>query len=214
MIWRLRREDRVVMRAFVAIEISEEMRDALGALIAELRRHGGAVKWVAPENLHLTLKFLGSVGDDAMPAVVEILRDCADGIAPFRLEVKGTGAFPNLRRPRVVYADAEDSPRLAGELARRLNRRMTRVGVEREDRPFRRHITLGRIRKPGPIGEAGKRLAELADRSFGSMKVQRMVLMKSDLTPDGPVYTPIEHVALMAAEGGQGVTEENNQESS
>jgi len=154
------------------------------------------VKWVEPKDLHLTLKFLGDVADENAPKAVEILRRCAEGVEPFELRVQGAGAFPNLTRPRVLFADAEDSPRTAHELARRLNREMTRAGVEREERGFRCHVTIGRVRKPSPMPALAKRLEGLFDKEFGSMTVRQVVLMKSDLTPQGPVYTPIERAKL------------------
>lgn len=184
------------MRAFVAIEISEAIRNALGELLAELRAHDAPVKWVRPENLHLTLKFLGDVSEESAPRAVEILRKCAGEVAPFEMAVKGAGGFPNLKRPRVLFVEAHDSPARARELARLLNREMTRAGVPREDRPFRSHITLGRIRRPRPLGPTAETLAAAAERSFGSMTVERITLMKSDLTPGGPIYTPVERVAL------------------
>ena len=192
-----------MMRAFVAVEISEAIRSALAELIAGLRRHNAPVKWVEPKNIHLTLKFLGSVPDETVPAVVVILRQCVHNVAPFRLEVKGVGGFPNLRRPRVLFLGASDDTgdgAGAREIARRLNREMTRAGVPRENRPFRYHITLGRVRRPGPIGAVVGKLEEMSDRRFGSMRVERIVLMQSQLTPEGPIYTPVEYAELAAAE--------------
>jgi len=184
------------MRAFIAIEISETIRDAIGTLIRELRQSGDRVKWVRPENLHLTLKFLGDLSEENVPKAIDILGRCAEGVGPFQLEVKNAGGFPNLNRPRVLFVEAEDSPPMARELARRLNKQMTRAGVPREDRGFRNHITIGRVRKPMPMPALGKRLHELAGRRFGAMTVSDVVLMQSDLRPDGPVYTPVERVAL------------------
>lgn len=184
------------MRAFVAVEMSEPIRRAVADLVAELERTDAPVKWVRQENLHLTLKFLGEVTEDNVPKAIDILRRCADGVAQFRLEVKGVGGFPNLGRPRVVFVEARDTPPLARELARRLNREMTRAGVPREDRPFRNHVTIGRVRKPRLMPALAKRLEQCAERMFGTMTVAQVAFIKSDLRPDGPVYTPVEHVDL------------------
>lgn len=189
------------MRAFVAVEISEAIRSALAELITGLRRHKSPVKWVEPGNVHLTLKFLGSVPDETVPAVVEILQQCVHDVAPFRLEVRGVGGFPNLRRPRVLFLGASDDAgdgAGAREIARRLNREMTRADVPREDRPFRYHITVGRVRRPGPLGAVVGKLEELGEWRFGSMRVDRIVLVQSRLTPEGPIYTPVERVELAA----------------
>ena len=193
------------MRAFVAVEVAEPIREALSALISDLRRLDAPVKWVEARNVHLTLKFLGSVPDTAVARAVEILRACASGIAPFSLEVNGAGGFPDLKRPRVVFVCAVDQPPVAAELARRLNDQMAEVGAERDDRPYQNHITLGRVRPSrasGPSGEARhlaqltQRLESLQGKSFGSMQVSEVTLVESKLTPAGPIYSPVERVRL------------------
>ena len=184
------------MRAFVAIDISEPIRKAIGSLIADLRRVNAPVKWVRPENLHLTLKFLGDVSDEDVSAVIDILRGCANDVAPFQLQVKGAGGFPNVHRPRVIFVDAEDTPTTAHELAGRLNEDLTDIGIAREERGFRSHITIGRVRRPQPMPTFEKRLAAVMDRDFGTMTVSDVVLIRSDLRPDGPVYTPVKRVTL------------------
>jgi len=185
-----------IMRAFVAIALSESVRQAVGDFIADLRRVNAPVKWVRPENLHLTLKFLGDVPDENVSTVIEILQRCVDGLAPFQLHVKGTGGFPNLRRPRVIFVNAQDTPPTAHELARRLNDGMTEASIAREKRGFRNHITIARVRRPQPMPAIEKRIAAMSDRDFGSMTVPNIVLVRSDLRPDGPVYTPVEQVML------------------
>jgi len=184
------------MRAFVAVELSETIRARLGELIASLRTTGAPVKWVEPKNLHLTLKFLGNLADDNVETAIEIMKQSAEGIGPFELAVSGAGAFPNLRRPRVIFVEAHDAPRAAAELARRLNRKMTRAGVRKEDRAFRCHVTLGRIRKPGPVHALAEKLEAVSGESFGTMTVDRVVLMRSELTPAGPVYSPVASADL------------------
>ena len=185
-----------MMRAFVAVEMAAPLRLELAGAMQQLQRLAAPIKWVAPENIHLTLKFLGKVEDERVPEAIEIMKQCAEGIGPFELELKGAGAFPNLNRPRVLFVKAEDRPPVMAELARRLDRRMTRAGVPKEDRPFRSHVTIGRVRRPRPMPQVGENLASLAERNFGMMIVNRIVLIQSKLTPSGPVYTPVEHVPL------------------
>jgi len=193
------------VRAFVAVEVAEPIREALSALIADLRQVNAPVKWVEAQNIHLTLKFLGSVPEASVARVVEILRACAGGIAPFSLEIAGAGGFPDLKRPRVVFVCAVDQPPVAAELARRLNDRMVEVGAERDDRPYQNHITLGRVRPSRASGSSDetRRLAQLTQRleslqgkSFGSMQVSEVTLIESRLTPAGPIYSPVERVRL------------------
>ena len=188
------------MRAFVAIELDAPIHEALAALIADLQRTEAPVKWVAPENIHLTLKFLGEVPNESVAKAVEILRTCVAGVAPFALEVKGAGGFPDLKRPRVIFVGAADQPPTAAELARRLNEGMAALGVEREDRPYQNHITLGRVRAPRPMTQLIKRLEALQEESFGSMRAAQVTLMESRLTPAGPIYSPVERATLTGEE--------------
>jgi 2'-5' RNA ligase len=184
------------MRAFVAIELSQAVREALGRAIDKLRPAADDVRWVKPDNLHLTLKFLGEVPDERLAEVIELAASCAAAARAFELNVAGTGAFPSARRPRVVFAEAAERPEGLGELALALNRAMTRVDVPFEDRPFRRHITLGRVRRPRQNPALAAALEKLRATEFGTMEIDRMTLIKSNLTPHGAVYTPLERIEL------------------
>ncbi len=184
------------MRLFVAVELDDALRDALGRLIGDLRRAEGAVKWVEPRHLHLTLKFLGEVAESRVADAAQIVRDGATGVPPFRLEARGAGGFPDLRRPRVIFAGAETESDTARELARRLNEEMQLLDVPAEDRPFQCHITLGRRRDPRPAPRLAARLEGCAGRLFGALSVGHVTLMRSILTPTGPIYEPVERIGL------------------
>jgi RNA 2',3'-cyclic 3'-phosphodiesterase len=172
------------------------IRRALAGLIEELNRPSQPVKWVAPENIHLTLKFLGEVAEERVSEAAQIVRDCAVGIGPFALAVRGTGAFPNVQRPRVIFAGAQDERDAAHELARRLEERMEALGVEREERPFQCHVTLGRLREPRALPALAAKMTTAAARDFGKMTVAQVTLIESKLTPQGPIYRPVEQVLL------------------
>ena len=184
------------MRAFVAVEMADPIREALSALISDLRRINAPVKWVEAQNIHLTLKFIGSVPDASVARTIEILRACAGGIAPFSLDVNSAGGFPDLKRPKVVFVCAVDQPPVAAELARRLNEQMAEIGAERDDRPYQNHITLGRVREPRHLAQLTQRLESLQGKSFGSMQVSEVTLIESKLTTAGPIYSPVERVRL------------------
>lgn len=187
------------MRLFVAVELDDTVRAEIGRFMADLRRGGGPVKWVEPPNLHLTLKFLGEVPDARAGEAAQIVRDCTTGVAPFRMEARGVGGFPNLKRPRVIFVGAEVERLMAHELARRLNEEMQLLDVPSEKRPFQCHITLGRMREPRPAPRLTAALEAAAGRSFGAVSAAHVTLMRSTLTPAGPVYEPVERVALTAS---------------
>jgi len=184
------------MRAFVAVELSDDIRNALGEVISKMGRFDLPVKWVEPANLHLTLKFLGEVDEESAPAVARAMREAARSAAPFDLRLTRAGAFPSLARPRVLFIEADDDPPVTEELARRLDDAMSQLGVPREVRPFRKHVTLGRVRRPAPLGLAADELRSLASKGFGPMKVGQIVLMRSQLTPSGPIYEAVERANL------------------
>lgn len=184
------------MRAFVAIEIDEAVRCALAAFVEELDRPRQPVKWTAPENIHLTLKFLGDVAEDRVAQAAQIVGDCAQGIGPFALTARGTGAFPNVQRPRVIFAAAQDERDAAHELARRLDERMAELGVAREERPFQCHLTLGRVREPLSLPALSAKLTAASEREFGKMTATQVTLFESKLTPRGPIYRAVERMAL------------------
>lgn len=184
------------MRAFIAIEISDEIRAELARRIESLQRAAGAVKWVEPRNIHMTLKFLGAVADDVVPEVVKKAAECCAETPPCDILVKGAGAFPNLGRPRVIFVDAEDRPPVLAALAARLNEAMCDFGVEPEEREFKTHITLGRVRVPKPAPQLAEKLKALAGVEFGRMRIAEAVFMKSSLTPRGPIYSVVERMAF------------------
>jgi RNA 2',3'-cyclic 3'-phosphodiesterase len=184
------------MRTFIAVELSESIRQALERVQDKLRRVTDDVKWAKPQNLHLTLKFLGDVPDSRVAEVIDLAKDCAAQARPLEMTVTGTGGFPNVQRPRVVFVDAQETPPIMAELALALNRAMTKVDVEFEDRPFRSHITLGRIRRPKQNAALAEALEKLDSTEFGRMTVDRIVLIKSELTPKGPIYSPVEEMLL------------------
>lgn len=184
------------MRAFMAVEITEPVRAALAREIESLRRAADPVKWVEPQNIHLTVKFLGDVPDDKIAVLAARARECCARFPACDLELKGAGAFPNMGRPRVIFVDGADQPPVLADLAAALDDAMTEFGIAREERGFRCHITLGRVRMPRPAPDLAEKLRKMQNTSFGIVPVKEVVLMKSDLTPRGPIYTPVDRFPL------------------
>ena len=177
------------IRSFVAVEIDDTIRARLAEAQQALQAAGGHVRWSKPENLHLTLKFLGDIAEANVGDACRILQDIAAGHAAFEVEVVGSGAFPNLRRPRVVFAEVSDLTGTLPKLADALDREMTAVGVKREKRPFRSHLTLGRVKSPRGIEGLAAAITACSKDTFGSQVVGEIVLIRSDLEPTGPIYS-------------------------
>ncbi len=185
------------IRAFIAIDIPEDVRDQLVGVISELKRRVEGVKWVRAEGIHLTLKFLGNVDKNMIPSIRREMEKAADGISSFEMEVKGLGAFPTPNRPRVIWAGLEEPTGELAHLAERVENSMKELGFEAEKRKFHPHLTLGRVKKGG---KPGKELVGLIERdsekSRGTFTADELVLFRSVLKPGGAEYTKLETVKL------------------
>ena len=184
------------IRTFIAIEIAPAIIDRLTTVQQQLRRTAAQVAWTRPEGVHLTLKFLGNVPEERLPALGEALGHVAQHYTPFPLRVEGIGGFPNLRHPRVLWAGIGEGQAPVSALAREVDETLTALGFPREERPFSPHLTLGRVKSPDGLAPLLALLATQADSQFGEMRVEAVSLMRSDLLPQGAKYTELYRVAL------------------
>lgn len=183
------------MRAFIAIELDPEIKDALVALVRDLRRTGAAVRWVEPAGMHLTLKFLGEIDEDQAIRVKETLTRVAPRHPSFGIELAGTGAFPGERSPRVFWVGFAAAPELAA-LQSDLEAALEGEGFDREARDFKPHLTLGRVKGPDRLAQAVGELTKHRDGSFGSMTVRKITLFESLLRPEGAIYRRVFEASL------------------
>jgi len=192
------------MRCFLAVELPGELRRSLGRLVGDLRACGADVKWVRPEAIHLTLKFLGEI----QPGQVEEIRLAAGEVAgrhqPFRMEARGLGGFPRLEQPRVVWVGLEGETWRLIALQRELEGTLTQLGFVREQRPFTPHLTLGRIRSPKGRQGLVDRLKSQEGLSVGSLTVGSIALFRSELLPSGARYTQLWEEVLSPVSLDQG----------
>lgn len=184
------------IRLFAAMPLGDDLRRQATRIQDQLKRAGGGVKWVEPGNLHITLKFLGWTDEGRIPGVVEAMRAATQGREPFQVEVKGVGAFPNARRPRVIWLGTTDGAVALAGIAERLESEVAALGFERETRPFAAHVTLGRVSSPERACSLTAEIELMGATEVGKMTCGEIVLMRSDLSRSGPTYTPIEVVRL------------------
>jgi 2'-5' RNA ligase len=185
------------MRIFIAAELSEQCRSRLAEAIDELDEEASGLRWVDPTTAHITLKFIGDMDEENLPPVIQVMEDAVRGVDPVRVQVAGLSAFPNSSRPRVLYTPVKDPGGVLAEIADELNEGLAEtLGVKREKRSFVAHATLGRVKR-GKICPPPEDLAPLlSDPDFGKVEVNDIVLMKSDLTPQGAVYSVLERVEI------------------
>jgi len=188
------------IRAFIAVTLPPEVRQFLTALQSKVKSAADVpVKWVETENLHLTLAFLGNTDEARIPAILEVMQAATGGARPMTLKVAGLGVFPNPRRPRIVWAGlAGDVPGLQ-KVQRALTGELQPLGFVPDTKPFRPHLTLGRVRDSASSAQSealGRAVAGLdagGERTFG---VAGLYLIRSQLTQRGPVYTMIGSAKL------------------
>lgn len=187
------------VRSFVAVPLDDPTTRALAAVARELGRAVPHVRWIGPELMHVTVKFLGNVSEDRLALVSTALVQALAGHAAFDADVVGLGAFPSPTRPRVVWAGVGAGADRLGDIARAVEDALEPLGFPREERAFRAHVTLARIKDRLP-GGAEKTLAEElragGTRAVSRVRVDRVHLMASKLSPKGPTYTPLATVEL------------------
>ena len=188
-------------RAFVAVLLDEPTKRAVAAQIDRLRLLSKVVAWVPPQNLHLTLRFLGDQTEEQLAAVVPALEEAASGVPSFMLSLKGLGAFPGLNQPRTFWVGVSDGVPEVQRLQARVAEALERQGTPIEARAWQAHVTIGRVtderhwRHEG-MPELRSAVMRGATVPFGTMSVNSIALMRSDLFPSGARYTGITSVAL------------------
>lgn len=184
-----------VLRAFIAIDLPDQLQDALEQQTARLRQPLGddLVHWIPTQNMHLTLKFLGNIAASHVEFLKQLIAQTADIHAPFDLQISGIGSFPNSKRARILWAGIHAPAELAA-LQKKLEAGTTRLGYEKEERPFSPHLTLGRVRQNiDPAGQ--QRIRTILDTiqlgNIGSARVDSIHLYKSELHTSGSIYTKL-----------------------
>jgi len=189
----LEREDER-LRLFVAIDLPEDVRESLGRLQTDLRRHDlPGLRWTRPEGVHLTLKFLGETPATSLAAIEGALARAVREIPSFRLALGAPGTFGGRRGPRVLWVDVEGDVKPLQQLQAAVERELAAAGFAPEERGFSPHLTLARVPQPSPPG-----LAERVSRALaavaaprGEIEVTEVVLMRSRLQPGGAVHSRV-----------------------
>jgi len=182
------------MRTFIAIEIPKEIQLQLENVVKRLRAsRAGGVRWVAPGNVHLTLKFIGETEPQNLTTLSDLLREIARRYQPMDLGIGGLGCFPNNKRPRVIWVGL-DIPSQIQDLHREIEAAAEQIGCPPEGRGFSPHLTLGRVQKSAnreEIENIANALAAVKADDLGRFLAPGFTLYRSDLRSTGPIYTPL-----------------------
>jgi 2'-5' RNA ligase len=189
------------IRSFIAIELPDELRVELGKIQNSLiTSQQNWVKWVKPDSIHLTLKFLGDISTDQIKEIRQAIEDATSEIPPFTLKIRDLGVFPNLKRVQVIWVGLDGDLEKLINLQKRIEENMDILGYPAEERGFTPHLTLGRVRFQPPLSDLQKFTKLITETKFEStikIDVNAVHLIKSQLTPQGAIYSKLNSVNLI-----------------
>ncbi|MBI5778405.1 MAG: RNA 2',3'-cyclic phosphodiesterase [Planctomycetes bacterium] len=183
------------MRLFIAITLEKAMRKKLAAVQSELQKAQPDIKLVEPDNIHLTLRFLGEVAEEQLPELTKAI-SIVENYPVFELGLNGIGAFPVERHPKVVWVRGVDAGNTLDQMYTALEQELLNIDFQPDDHKFSAHITLGRNKSPKYNNEFRNLMNEYAVEDFGRQPVTKVSLLRSNLTPAGPIYTNIRDFNL------------------
>ena len=186
------------MRTFIAIELPNEIKNSLSRLQEELKASQADVKWVKPENIHLTLKFLGEIDDKKLEKITKIIFDIAKEKNKFQIRISSLGTFPKIDFPRVIWVGVDIGDKETKGIAEELEEKIAKIGIPKEDRPFSSHITIGRTRSSLNRENLVRDLKNKAELSGEKLEfyATSITLFQSTLTPHGPIYEALKETNL------------------
>jgi 2'-5' RNA ligase len=201
-------------RTFIAVELAGGVRRRAEKAIQRLRVANAKVTWVKPENLHLTLKFLGDVPDSDVPKVCQVVADAVRGFDPFEIVFRGCGAFPNTAAPRTIWIGVDQGSEELKAIHQAIDQALkAELRFPRETRRFQAHLTLGRVRESGPrAAELGALIDEMADFDGDLTIVDEIVTFASFLEKSGPVHNPMGYAPLAGDATPFATDDEGNEE--
>lgn len=183
------------IRCFIAVNIDDALKDEIGKSISGIKTDKWDVKWVPSQNLHITLKFLGSITEDSIKEISERLSLVSSSNNQFSIRFFGAGIFPDIKRPRVVWIDIINHDNLK-KLQEKVEVSLATIGFERDNKLFSPHLTVGRLRSFRGRDALLKEIETLKNKDFGNIEVKKISLMRSDLKPVGAQYSVLAEFPL------------------
>ena len=188
-------------RTFIALDVSEGVREGLSQRCRELQEYPGTITWVAPKVLHVTLNYLGEIEASQMAGVQAVVAEAAAQSKPFDFQVRGLAALPPKGRPRVIWANVIERSGELAALQERVTVGLEALGFPREDRSFRPHVTLARVKFTPATKALRADLEAMAKDDVGLVPAGEVIVFTSDLQADGPIHTPVARAPLGPAGG-------------
>ncbi len=183
------------IRTFICFEIPVSVKEQIVKLQNELKSFGRGVRWINPDGIHLTLKFLGDVPEENIDNIAEAVKSAVKGITPVTIKIANAGSFPNFKRPRVLWIGVEETTGQLGKIHDLIEHELEKLGYDKENRKFSPHLTLGRVKSSEGIEKISNELAN-TEINFGEFTAAEIIIMKSDLKQSGAVYTSLFKLKL------------------
>jgi 2'-5' RNA ligase len=188
------------MRIFIAIELPSLVKEELARIQERLKGTRDKIKWVDSSLIHLTLKWVGEIEEKDLEKVVEAAKRVASKFSPFNLEVKGMGAFPSFLSPRVIWIGVNEGKEAVEDLAREIHQELGKEGFSSENKKWVPHLTLGRVKLLLERGKLAEIIQGEKDAKAGRVRVESLSVVRSRLTPQGPIYTTLKRISLRGGE--------------
>jgi 2'-5' RNA ligase len=186
----------MALRLFIAIEIEKKIKERILEFFNHLKETDTYIRWVAYENLHVTVKFIGEVDPTILPPLVKSLKSVASHFKPFRIQIENVAVFPTARKPRILFVGLGDKENNLVNIFEEIETQIEEFGIKRELRRYVGHITIGRIKSQKNIHKLFELLPSCSDRFFGQETVNHFSLKQSELTPKGPIYSTLNRFTL------------------
>lgn len=184
------------IRTFISINLPEDIKREILSLQSRLKVHGGHIGWVKPDAIHLTLKFLGDIDEKKIPEIEAATREATKGFDTFYLRILGLGVFPSLKRPRIIWLGVNEEGDSLARLQSKIEDEIARIGPPREEREFKPHLTIGRVKDLHGF----KQLMDTIDAERGidldGFNVTEILIMKSELRREGAIYTRLYEIKI------------------
>ena len=184
------------VRTFIAIEIPSDIIEKISNFQDILKKEQASIRWIKSSNIHITLKFLGNVLEEKIDAIANAVEVAVQLIKPFTIEISKIGTFPNERRPRIIWIGAQSGDELLKLLAKNIDNEVHKLGFEKEKRSYKAHLTIGRVKQDKNIAGVIHRLNNNENLHAGSFIADEVVVMRSDLHPNGSIYTPLKRIKI------------------
>jgi len=184
------------IRAFIALEIDQLNKQKISEVISKLKKSDAHIKWVTENQMHLTLKFLGNIEEVNVQKISDVLKSIADNFKAFMIQFSKIGAFPTIKRPRVIWIAIEKGSESLKLLANKIETELEKLGFEKEDRDYKAHLTLGRVKSLKNLPELTNLINQSALELSDDITIDKILLFQSTSTPKGAIYTRLTEHAL------------------